>query len=152
MSFPNNLGFIPLQISKWKKQFLESLPQIFDNSNKSPTEQNEELVNQLYQQIGQMKVELDWLKKNLPFSAKVKRALVEPENKRISILRQCQLLGINRSTIYYRQQPESVEDGELMRLIDQQYTETPFYGYRRMTVYLQNLGYQVNHKRVIRLM
>lgn len=39
-----------------------------------------------------------------------------------------------------------------MRLIDQQYTETPFYGYRKMTVYLQNLGYQVNHKRVSRLM
>lgn len=53
----------PNQISNWKKQFLESLPQIFDNSKNSPTEQNEELTNQLYQQIGQLKVELDWLKK-----------------------------------------------------------------------------------------
>ena len=60
-------GVHPNQISKWKKQFLESLPQIFDNSNKSPTEHNEELVNQLYQQIGQMKVELDWLKKKSTF-------------------------------------------------------------------------------------
>jgi putative transposase len=56
-------GVHPNQISKWKKQFLESLPQIFDNSKKSSTEQNEELIGQLYQQIGQMKVELDWLKK-----------------------------------------------------------------------------------------
>jgi putative transposase len=39
-----------------------------------------------------------------------------------------------------------------MRLIDEQYTETPFYGYRKMTVYLQQLGYRVNHKRVRRLM
>ncbi len=68
------------------------------------------------------------------------------------MLRQCQLLGLNRTGLYYRGRPESVEDGELMRLLDEQYTITPFYGYRRMTVYLQNLGFRVNHKRVRRLM
>lgn len=91
-------------------------------------------------------------KKSLLFSAQVKRSLVEPDNRKISIVRQCQLLGINRSTIYYRGRAENVDDAEIMRLLDAQYTETPFYGYRRMTVYLQNLGYQVNHKRVSRLM
>lgn len=60
-------GVHPNQISKWKKQFLESLPQIFDNSQRAKNEQDEELVNQLYQQIGQMKVELDWLKKKSAF-------------------------------------------------------------------------------------
>ncbi len=78
--------------------------------------------------------------------------MVEPDNKQISVLRQCQLLGLNRTSIYYRERPQSAEDGELMRLIDEQYTMTPFYGYRRMTVYLQNLGFLVNHKRVRRLM
>ena len=53
----------PNQISKWKKQFLESVPLIFDNSKQAPEAANEELINQLYQQIGQLKVELDWLKK-----------------------------------------------------------------------------------------
>ena len=53
----------PNQISKWKKQFLESLPQIFDNSTQSSSAKEEELTNQLYQQIGKLKVELDWLKK-----------------------------------------------------------------------------------------
>ena len=53
----------PNQISKWKKQFIESLPQIFDNLKQPAAEINEELTNQLYQQIGQLKVELDWLKK-----------------------------------------------------------------------------------------
>lgn len=91
-------------------------------------------------------------KKNLPFSAKVRRTLVEPENEKISITRQCELLNLNRSTIYYHKRPERIEDGELMRLIDRQYTMTPFYGYRRMTVFLQNLGYIVNHKRVLGLM
>ena len=78
--------------------------------------------------------------------------MVEAGNEKISVARQCELLGINRTGFYYRQRPESVEDGELMRLIDEQYTLTPFYGYRRMTVYLQNLGFVVNHKRVRRLM
>lgn len=53
----------PNQISLWKKQFLEAMPQIFDNSKQTKPSEKEELVNQLYQQIGQMKVELDWLKK-----------------------------------------------------------------------------------------
>jgi len=56
-------GVHPNQISKWKKHFLESLPQIFDNSKQPLAEEGEELTNQLYQQIGQLKVELDWLKK-----------------------------------------------------------------------------------------
>jgi putative transposase len=82
----------------------------------------------------------------------VRRELVEPDNEKISVLRQCELLGLNRTGLYYRARTESVEDGELMRLIDEQYTSTPFYGYRRMAVYLRNLGFQVNHKRVRRLM
>jgi len=91
-------------------------------------------------------------KKNLPFSAKVRRTLVEPEHKQISIVRQCELLGLNRSTFYYQKQAEKEEDALLMRLLDEQYTKTPFYGYRRMTVYLRSLGFSVNHKRILRLM
>ena len=56
-------GVHPNQISKWKKQFLESLPQIFDNSKQPSAGAGEELTNQLYQQIGRLEVELDWLKK-----------------------------------------------------------------------------------------
>jgi putative transposase len=60
-------GVHPNQISLWKKQFLDNLPQIFDNFKPSKSAADEELVNQLYQQIGQMKVELDWLKKKSAF-------------------------------------------------------------------------------------
>ncbi len=91
-------------------------------------------------------------KKNLPFSVRVRREFVEADNEHISVARQCQLLGLNRTGIYYRGRSESVEDGKLMRLIDEQYTITRFYGYRRMSVHLQNLGFRVNHKRVRRLM
>ena len=51
------------QVSKWKKQALEELPEIFSNVRKKHREQLEELESELYKQIGQLKVELDWLKK-----------------------------------------------------------------------------------------
>lgn len=78
--------------------------------------------------------------------------MVEPEHQKISVVRQCQLLGLNRSSFYYQKQAEREEDAVLMRLIDEQYTRTPFYGYRKMCVYLQQKGFSVNHKRVLRLM
>lgn len=53
----------PVQVSKWKKQFLEAVPGIFESSNKGRAAVDEELADQLYQQIGRLKVELDWLKK-----------------------------------------------------------------------------------------
>ena len=53
----------PTHIAKWKKQLSDNLSQVFDNQSKSQVESDEELINQLYSQIGQMKVELDWLKK-----------------------------------------------------------------------------------------
>ena len=66
--------------------------------------------------------------------------------------RQCELLGLNRASYYYRAATETALNLELMRCIDEQYLKTPFYGRLRMTVHLQRLGYTVNHKRVQRLM
>ncbi len=51
------------QISRWKKQLLESLPDLFTDRRKKKDKQQEELIEELYRQIGQLKVELDWLKK-----------------------------------------------------------------------------------------
>jgi putative transposase len=62
------------------------------------------------------------------------------------------LLGISRASLYYEPVEESQENLGLMKLIDQQYTRAPFYGSRRMTAWLQSLGYAVNRKRVARLM
>jgi len=55
------------QISQWKKQLLESLPEVFGRRREQDAAQRQELVNELYQQIGQLKVELDWLKKKSGF-------------------------------------------------------------------------------------
>jgi len=80
------------------------------------------------------------------------RELVDVHNREISVMRQCELLGISRSTYYYRPRPISELNLELMRLIDEQYTKTPFYGVPRMTAWLRRQGYEINHKRVERLM
>jgi putative transposase len=58
----------------------------------------------------------------------------------------------HRTGLYYQKRAKKEEDAALMKLIDAQYTLTPFYGYRRMTVYLSEQGFLVNHKRVLRLM
>ena len=59
---------------------------------------------------------------------------------------------MGRTGLYYRPRPESAENLRLMRLLDEQYTRTPFYGIRRMTAWLRAQGYAVNHKRVGRLL
>jgi transposase-like protein len=56
-------GVHPNQISKWKRQVLEGLPELFSQKEPEGAKSQEELIEQLYQQIGQLKVELDWLKK-----------------------------------------------------------------------------------------
>lgn len=78
--------------------------------------------------------------------------MMEPNLKQLSLRRQCQLLGLNRSSWYYQPAPESPENLALMRLIDEQYLKVPHYGSRRMTAWLQSQGYEVNRKRVQRLM
>jgi putative transposase len=78
--------------------------------------------------------------------------LVDWDHERLSIRRQCELLGLNRSTLYHCGVGETEENLKLMRLIDEQYLRTPFYGSRRMTTWLISQGHTVNRKRVQRLM
>jgi putative transposase len=70
----------------------------------------------------------------------------------LSVRRQCQLLGLSRSSLYYQPAAETADNLRLMRLIDEQYTARPFYGSRKMAVWLQGRGEGVNRKRVRRLM
>jgi putative transposase len=70
----------------------------------------------------------------------------------ISISRQCELMGVNRSMLYYRPSPVSQFNLHIMKLIDALYTRIPSYGAPRMTLCLQRQGYPVNHKRIERLM
>jgi putative transposase len=78
--------------------------------------------------------------------------LVEADHPELSVRRQCELLGLSRSSLYYEAAPETQENLRLMRLIDREYTEHPFLGSRRMAVWLAGLGEAVNRKRARRLM
>jgi putative transposase len=78
--------------------------------------------------------------------------MIDHDPVSVSIRRQCELIGLNRSSLYYQPAGESEENLLLMRLIDRQYTKAPFYGWPRMTAHLRRAGYEVNPKRVRRLM
>lgn len=95
--------------------------------------------------------------------------MIEPTHPEISIIRQCELIGLSRSSYYYHsclqdsmtpkesngtfsKLIDTHENLLLMELLDRQYMKTPFYGSRRMTTALQQKGYVVNRKRVQRLM
>jgi putative transposase len=88
----------------------------------------------------------------LPAAVNARRALIDPDHPQLSICRQCELIGLNRSTFYLAPATESEENLRLMRLIDEQYLEAPFYGSRRMAASLRRRGEAVNRKRVRRLM
>ena len=77
--------------------------------------------------------------------------MMEPSHENLSLRRQCELLSLNRSTVYYK--PRALfDDTTLANEIYQLWHEMPFYGYRRMTAELRRRGHQVNGKRVLRLM
>jgi putative transposase len=78
--------------------------------------------------------------------------MIESDHPKISTTRQCQLLGLPRSTYYHRPQPTSPDDLALMRKIDEIYLAHPYFGSRQMARFLRRQGYLVNRKRIRRLM
>lgn len=78
--------------------------------------------------------------------------MIDKNNLDTSVRRQCALLSLNRSSVYYDPRPESDLNEHLMRRLDEFYTAHPFLGYRKLTKLLQREGYAVNRKRVLRLM
>jgi len=78
--------------------------------------------------------------------------MIEPDHPDLSIGQQCKLLSIARSSYYYEPKGETEQNLGLMRQIDEQVLETPFFGVRQMTWHLRNDGHFVNEKRIRRLM
>jgi len=76
------------------------------------------------------------------------------QSEEVSVVRQCALAGVSRATIYAHQHPRPVDEIELLysNLIDEEYTRHPFYGSRRMVIFLKDAGHIVNRKRVQSLM
>ena len=78
--------------------------------------------------------------------------MINPSHKQLSIKTQCRLLQISRSGWYYKPCPESAENLHVMRLIDEQFLQTPYYGSRQMARHLRRFGHKVGRHRVRRLM
>ena len=141
-------GVHATQISKWKQQALESMQSGF--ASKASKEENDqhELIDKLYRQIGQLSIECDWLKKNLNcLSLEDKKKLInlEPE---ISIRRQCELLNLSRTSLYYKPKPISDRDLFILNKVDEIYTEHPYYGSRRMKEELLESGIEIGRQKI----
>ena len=85
-------------------------------------------------------------------SVERRRQLIDPGHLGLSIMRQCDLVSVSRSTFYREPTPETALNLTLMRLVDEQFLETPWYGSRQMARYLRRQGHAVGRERVRRLM
>ena len=81
-----------------------------------------------------------------------RRQLIDSGHLGLSIVRQCELVSVSRSTFYREPAPETALNLTLMRLVDEQFLETPWYGSRQMARYLRRQGHAVGRERVRRLM
>lgn len=132
------------QIKAWKAQALEALQNGFDKKPDKLKEQNAILVDKLYSQIGQLTIECEWLKKNLSSLNFEQRKTMIDKKERLSLRRQCVLLNIAKSTIYYKQRPTITEvELAIINKIDEIYTAHPYFGTRRMSRELIDYGIYV---------
>ena len=97
----------PGQLRKWKQLALEHLPGLFADSKQDQAQQraeHERRLEQLYAEIGRLTTQLAWLKKKLVSSSSrgERRKMIERDHKQLSLTVQCQLLGVSRSSLYYR--------------------------------------------------
>ena len=151
-------GITVQTLKQWKKRFLENASLAFDvggatREYREKIEKLEEENEALAKTLGKTTVERDWAVgklKSLDLSNK--KSLVTSKLKNLSLTRQCELLGLNRSSFYYRPVPMSEYDLSIMRRIDEIYTDVSTYGYRKIHAQLRNEGWHIGRNKVHRLM
>jgi putative transposase len=129
------------QIAKWRKRAIEGFGGIFQGKAAKTIGEKEKVINELYRQIGKLKVENEWLKKKLcRLSVDEKKRLIELDNKGLSVRRQCEIVGLNRSNWYYEPGAATDETVRFMHRVDEIFTECPFFGSRRIQETLGHAG------------
>ncbi|MCI0754814.1 IS3 family transposase [Teichococcus vastitatis] len=148
-------GIHHTMVGEWKRQAVEGMAAVFSGqaAAQETAKSTEAEVEKLHAKIGQLLVERGFFGQGVrTMSLKRRRQMIEPEHPRLSIVRQCELVSISRSGFYRYPAGESPLNLELMRLIDAQFLETPWYGSRQMARHLRREGYTVGRKRMRRLM
>ena len=144
-------GLHPTQIAAWKREAVEKLALVFDDKNGAREQNRDAELTKLHAKIGQLVVERDFLSKALrSLSHDRRKTMIDTGHPRLSIVRQCELVSIGRSSFYREPTAESAENLKAMRLIDAQFRETPWYGSRQMARYLRRNGWSIGRHRVRR--
>jgi len=147
---------LPVSLKSWKKQFLENMSLAFDKSTvvkeyKDEIEELKKSKDSIAKKLGETIVEKEFLEGKLVslVSSKERKSLLDTKLN-LSINKQCKILNINKSSLYYQPiKPFSkTKDIQMLDSINNIYEAFPSYGYRRITKELQNKGYNVNRKRI----
>ena len=146
-------GVHPTMISNWKQELVKRATELFARGNKAPAAADAQKV------IDDLPSEDRSAAGRAGFSCRAARHLPTAERRAmiapkagLSVSRQCTLLGIGRSSFYYRPRPESAEELDLLKRLDRIFTEHPVYGSRRLQVALLREGVSVGRRRIRRLM
>ena len=151
---------LPANLKNWKNQFIDNMSLAFDKSTVVKEYKTKidtlELNNQkLAQKVGNLTMEKDFLEGKLVSSVSSdKRKAMVGSGHPLSLLKQCKLLQINRTGLYYSPTPffSTLEDIKLLDAIDEIFTESPCYGYRRMHQQLIKDGFSIGEERVAKAM
>jgi len=156
----NEYGMVPKNLINWKKQFLENMSLAFDKSVvvKEYKEEIETLKNdkdELAKKVGNLTIEKDFFEGKLVslVSSNKRKNLLDTELK-LSLNKQCKLLHVNKSSLYYQQAKPFSSDNSLRLLnaINNIYSDFPSYGYRRIQAQLLRDGFNVGRKLVKKAM
>ena len=148
----------PKTIQNWKKHFLSNASMAFEpakvvNEYKTEIEELKSQNDELAKALGKATIERDWaLGKLNGLDIANKRDLVDSKLKELSMARQCELLKINRSMLYYKPQIMSLYNKKIMDRIDEIYTDNPEYGYRFIYKSLLEEGLNIGRDRTLKYM
>nr|WP_134079670.1 IS3 family transposase [Rhodovulum visakhapatnamense] len=143
----------PTMISGWKRTAIDNMASAFGAQAASEPLISPAEVEKLHAKIGQLVIERDFLSEGLQSHPRHwRQKAVKKDHPGLSVRRQCSLLSLARSSLYYQPRGESAENLAFMAIIDRQFLETPWYGSRQMARHMQREGHKCGRHRVRRLM
>lgn len=147
-------SLVPKSVQNWKKTFLANASLAFNIDSavsefKNEIQKKEKEVNELHRQLGKRSAELEWATKKLKsLGSDMKKSLIDSKLRSVPVVQQCALLGFNRSNYYYESKDNQEKKIQILRAIDEIYTEIPFYGYRKVYRQLIQKGYKIGVNQV----